>query len=448
MTAPHDNVVAVLARLPVRARALLAADAVNAFGAGLVLPFLLIYLSQVRHLDVRVAAAALSVSALFGFVAGLGWGALLDRYSHRAITTTVMLMAGAGTCLYAVTDAPWSALAVSALYGVGFGGVGPVLRTVFATVVPAPERTLFFGIQFGIFNAFIGLGILAGGLLNNGTVGRYQVLYLGDGITFGVMAVALLIFLPGRAGSAAADEPGSEGDAGAAGRPRPSYRSVLRSPALILILVTMTMAATFYYGQFQSTLPGYLTIRHAVSARGISGAFVVNVVVIVLAQFVVMPRLRQIRRTTWVTASGLLWAAAWLLVLWAGQTSGAAALVLLFAASVPFAAAEVMVTPVLVALLNDIVGDDVRGRANALFTFALTGGSILGPAITAALLPVGRGVPLVAALAAGCLLMLIPAARLRGRLASDVDKPPVDSAPAAAGAVPAGSEERSRSAPT
>jgi MFS family permease len=433
MTTPDDNVLAVIARLPGRTRALLAADAVNAFGSGMVMPFLLIYRSQIRHIDIRLAAAALSVNAIFSLSAGLVWGALLDRYSHRAVMPMAMLIAGAGTSLYAVADSPWIALAVSALYGTGMGGVGPVVRMVFATVVPKRERTVFIGLQYGLFNAFIGLGVLAGGLLVNGTLGRYQVLYAGDGITYAAMAVALLIFVPGGTGEAAADDgEGDEGGGeGAAPRAKPSYRSVLSNPALILILVIMGLAALFYYGQFQSALPGYLTINHAVSPRGISGAFGINVVVIVLAQFLVMPRLRQVRRTTWLTASGLLWVVSWLLVLWAGQSAGPAALVLLFAASVPFAVAEVMVTPILAAMVNDVVADNVRGRANALFTFAITGGLIVGPAITSALLPTGKGVLLVAALAAGCLLMLIPSAMLRRRLRSDVDRPAEEAEPAA-----------------
>jgi MFS family permease len=439
MTVPSDHVFAVLARLPRRAKVLLGADAVNAFGAGMTLPFLLIYLSQIRHVDIRVAAAALSVSAFFSFFAGLAWGSLLDRYRHRIVMPAVMLLAGVATALYAVADTAPTAVAVAALTGVAMGGVGPVVRTMFATAVSPSDRTQFFGLQFGLFNAAIGLGILAGGLLVDGSLGRYQLLYLVDGITFVFMAVILLIS-PGRDGKESA---GEDGDDPAAGRPKPSYRSVLGNPVLVLIVVTMTLAATFYYGQFQSVLPGYLTISHAVSPRGISAAFVVNVVVVVLAQFVVMPRLRQVRRTTWLTTSGVLWAVSWLLVLWAGQSDGWTALALLIVSSVPFAVAEVMVTPILAALLNDVAADNIRGRANALFTLSTTAGSIIGPAIAAALLTVEGGIPLVAGLAVGCLLMLIPAALLRRRLGEEMDKPPeAELEPEAASA---GSEDRAQS---
>jgi MFS family permease len=416
VTAPGDHVLAVLARLPRRARILLAADGLNAFGAGLTLPFLLIYLSQVRGVDIRVAALALSVSAFFSFFAGLAWGSLLDRYRHRVVMPVVMLLAGVATALYAVAGSASTAIAVAALSGIAMGGVGPVIRTMFATAVPGADRTQFFGLQFGLFNAAIGLGILAGGLLIDGSLGRYQLLYVVDGLTFVLMAVILLV-VPGRE----REDPGGDGEP--ADGPKPSYRSVLRNPVVVLIVGAMTLAATFYYGQFQSVLPGYLTLAGAVSPRGIAAAFVVNVVVVVLAQFVVMPRLRHVRRTTWLTASAVLWGVSWLLLLWAGRSTGSTALGLLIVSMVPFAVAEVMVTPILAALLNDVVDDGVRGRANALFTLSTTAGSILGPAIAAALLPVGDGLPLVAGLAAGCLLILLPAAALRGRLGEDVDKP-------------------------
>jgi len=433
------SVVAVLRRLPRRVQILLLADGVNAFGLGTVLPFLFIYLSQVRHINVRVAAAALAVTAVASFGSGLVWGSLLDRYRHRIVMPAVMGLAALGSILYAFADRAWIAIAVAVVVGIASGGVGPVIRTLFATAVPQKERTVFFGLQFGFFNGAVGLGVLVGGLLVNGTLGRYQLLYAINGITFLVMAAVLLV-APGDAGKDRAPDAGhADGDGDAAAKP--SYRTVLRNPVVLLIIATMSLAAVFYYGLFESVLPGYVTINHAVSARGVAGAFVVNLVVVVLVQFVVIPRLGQVRRTTWLTASGLLWGVSWLLVLFAGQSGGWTALTLYVAASVPFAAAEAMVTPVLAALLNDIVDDRVRGRANALFAFAVTGGSILGPAVAAALLPVANGVPLVAVLAAGCLLMLVPTAMLRRRLGNEVDRPHDEPAGAAVAPAQPGSVE-------
>ncbi|AUH44420.1 MFS transporter [Streptomyces sp. CMB-StM0423] len=414
---PQNNVLAVLRRLPGRARILILADVVNAFGIGVVMPFLVIYLSEVRDINIRIAAGALAVSAVAAFASGLAWGAMLDRYRHRVIMPTVMVLAAVGTGLYAFADRPWIAITAALVVGLAQGGIGPVIRTMFATAVPANERTVFFGLQFGIFNGAVGLGVLLGGTLVNGTLERYQMLYIIDGITFLFMAVVLVLATSDSGKEKGKDEGGE--DEG----PKPSYRTVLRTPVVMLIIATMSLAAVFYYGLFESVLPGYLTINDAVSARGVSGAFVINVVVVVLAQFVVMPRLGKVRRTTWLTAAGLLWGVSWILVLLAGRTDGATALVLLFVSSVPFAAAEVMVTPVLAALLNDVVDDRVRGRANALFAFAITGGSIIGPAMAAAMLPVGKGVPLVAGLAVGCLLMLIPTVALRKRLGSEGDTP-------------------------
>jgi len=436
-----DSLLSVLTRLSGRARILLVADFINAFGVGMVLPFLLIYLSQARHINIRIAAATLAVTAVTSFAAGLAWGSAIDRFRHRIVMPTVMVIGACGTFFYAFADKAWIAIAVAVLGGIAAGGNGTVIRTMFATAVPAKELRAFFGLQFGVFNAAIGLGVLVGGLLVNGTLERYQLLYTLDALSYLCIAVILVVVMPGKAGKAAAPRevpPRSEDDGDA--EPAPSYRTVVGNPVVLLILAIMSLASIFYYGLFNSVLPGFLTINHAVSPRGISGSFVVNVVVVIVAQFAVIPRLGRIRQTTLLTFSGLLWAVSWLLVLFAGRSSGTSALALLYVASVPFAVGEVMVTPVLAALLNDVIDGRVRGRANALFGFAITGGAIVGPVIAAALLPLGKGVPLVAGLAVGCLLLLIPTVMLRERLGDGGGPAPAEE-PAAApeAAVPAAS---------
>ena len=227
--APDNRVLSVIRRLPGRAKVLLLADFVNAFGVGMVMPFLLIYLSQVRHINIRIAAAALAVSAVASFASGLAWGSLLDRYRHRIVMPAVMVLAAVGTGLYAFAGRPWIAIAVAVLGGLAQGGIGPVVRTMFATAVPPRERTVFFGLQFGIFNAAVGLGVLLGGLLVNGTLERYQLLYVADGITFLFMA-AVLVVSPGDTVKEQDDDENEDDDADeAAAGPKPSYRTVLRA---------------------------------------------------------------------------------------------------------------------------------------------------------------------------------------------------------------------------
>ncbi|MEU9002074.1 MFS transporter [Streptomyces sp. NPDC048551] len=432
MSSTKHHPLRVIGMLPRRAQALLVANAVNSFGAGLVMPFLLVYFGDVRGMDIRIAPAAIAVTGLCSFGSGLVWGHLLDKLSYRLVMPVVMLIAGVGTGLYALADRPWIALAVSALYGLGMGGVGTVTKTMFATVVPKEHRTLTFGLEFTLFNAFVGLGVLVGGLVAAGTLRSYQLLYLGDGLSFVITALAFMVLLP-KSAEKQHRKPGADADA-----PKPSYRTVLRTPALALALFGMLLCATVSLSQFQSALPGYVTVNDAVAPRGISVAFIANVVVIVLAQFLLMPRLATVRRSTLISASGVLSAASWVCVFLAGLTSGTAALVTLVVGVAIFSVAEVIVIPIVAALINGLVTDEVRGRTNALFSFVISGGMILGPLLTTALLDVDRGRVLIVVLAAASLLVPLAGLRLRRSLSDEHDRPAPEAAPEAAPGAAAG----------
>ncbi|MDP9250616.1 MAG: hypothetical protein M3O78_04525 [Chloroflexota bacterium] len=65
---------AIVPRLPRDAWVVLGGDTLSAVGSGLTLPFLLVYLSRIRDIDLVTAGLAVSTVALAGF-AGNPFGA-------------------------------------------------------------------------------------------------------------------------------------------------------------------------------------------------------------------------------------------------------------------------------------------------------------------------------------------------------------------------------------
>ncbi|WP_031075171.1 MFS transporter [Streptomyces sp. NRRL WC-3742] len=410
-----SNPLALYREFSPRTRAVLAVNAVNSFGGGLVLPFLWIYLQQVRGLPAWVPAVTLAVQAATAVVGGLAWGALLDRLVQRTVVFLVMVIAGLGTALYAFATGAVSALAAAVVYGLGISGVGTVLRFLYAGAASARERGLAFSADYAVFNAMTGLGVLVGGLVAaGGGAGRFTALYLLDGLTFLVAAGALRLLLP-RAGS----EEGGDGEA----KPSGGYRAVFRARHLGVLLATLTMCSLVSYGQFRSGLPGYLTGHGAIGPEGLSGAFALNIVVAVLAQVLLGEQVQRLRRSTVVALSGACWAVAWALVAVAGIGHGGGALTAALAGVVMLSLGEALVFPVLTALLNDLAADEVRGRVNALLSVAVSTGSVAGPALAGATLPWARGLPLMAVLIVGCLAVAVVSVRLRATLSPALDRP-------------------------
>ncbi|MFJ6834162.1 MFS transporter [Streptomyces sp. NPDC091209] len=421
------NPFAVVREFSFRTRAVLAVNAVNSFGGGLVLPFLWIYLSQVRGLASWIPAATLAVQAATAVAGGLVWGAVLDRVAPRPVVTLVMGVAGVGTALYAVATTAPLALTAAVVYGLGISGVGTVMRYLYAGAATARERGLAFSADYAVFNAMTGLGVLVGGVAAASGPGsraaRFMALYVADGATFLVAGAAFLLLLPRieRAGGAKKAAEGSVG-----------YREVLGQRSLAVLLATLTLCSLVSYGQLRSGLPGYLTAGGAVGAEGLSGTFAVNIVVAVVTQVLLGERVQRVRRSTVLGVTGVLWAAAWALVLVAGRQHGTAATVLAMAGVLLLSVGEALVFPVVTGLLNDLADDRARGRVNAMLSVAVSTGSVAGPLLAGIALPHAHGLPLVVLLVAASAAVALVGPALRRVLPRDADLP--DPHPAESGA--------------
>ncbi|MGW5347915.1 MFS transporter [Streptomyces sp. NPDC004050] len=423
------NPFAVLGEFSLRTRTVLAVNAVNSFGGGLVLPFLWIYLSDVRGLPAWVPAVTLALQAATAVAGGLLWGAVLDRFAPRTTVPLVMAVAGVGTALYAQADGVATALAAALVYGLGISGVGTAMRFLYAGAASARERSLAYSADYAVFNAMTGVGVLVGGAvaaLDAGSrAARFAALYLADGATFLLAGAALLWLLPKALGA-----DGEDDGSGAEPKQRAGYRDVLTQRHIGALLAALAVCSLVSYGQFRSGLPGYLTQGGALGPEGISGAFAVNILVAVGAQFLLAERIQTVRRSTVLAVSGAVWALAWALVLLAGLQGGGTALGLALAGVVLLSVGEALVFPVVTSLLNDLAEENVRGRVNALLSVAVSTGSVAGPALAGALLPWADGLGLMAALIAGCAGVVAVAVRLRTTLTARADLPaPEEEAP-------------------
>ncbi|MCL6673326.1 MFS transporter [Streptomyces panaciradicis] len=416
------RIVATVREFSPRTRAVLAVNAVNSFGGGLVLPFLWIYLGQVRGLPSWVPAATLAVQAATAVVGGLVWGAVLDRVAPRPVVTLVMCVAGAGTALYAVAVSAPAALTAALVYGLGISGVGTVLRFLYAGAATARERGLAFSADYAVFNAMTGLGVLVGGLVAAGGPGsdaaRFAALYLADGTTFLLAGLAFLVLLP-RIDDRTPESPAQAGE----DRTVTGYGEVLRRPVLAVLFATLALCSLVSYGQLRSGLPGYLTGHGAVGPEGLSGTFAVNIVVAVLTQVLLGERIQRVRRSVVLSATGALWAAAWLLVLAAGRQHGAPATVSAMLGVLLLSVGEALVFPVLTGLINDLAEERVRGRVNAMLSVAISAGSVAGPLLAGATLPLAGGAVLIVALAGVCVGVVLVGTALRRTLPRAADLP-------------------------
>jgi MFS family permease len=91
----------LLPQLPRAAIIVLLGDAVSAFGQGMSLPFLLIYLHEVRGISMAVAGLVLATVELASFIGNPLGGWLSDPIGPRATLLASSMCSAAGVAIFA-----------------------------------------------------------------------------------------------------------------------------------------------------------------------------------------------------------------------------------------------------------------------------------------------------------------------------------------------------------
>src|SRR3954451_6016685 len=106
---------------------------VNSFGNGIVLPFLIIYLHNVRDIPLGIAGLVAAANSVGALASGFVGGALGDRIGPRRVLVGALSLMTGAILLFPLIHTAWQALLLNALLGCGSGAVlarpaGPLAR--------------------------------------------------------------------------------------------------------------------------------------------------------------------------------------------------------------------------------------------------------------------------------------------------------------------------------
>src|SRR5881275_632817 len=175
-----------------------AGNALNYFGYGLILPFEIIYLHQIRGFSTSIAGLVLAATQGTAAIAAPPTGALLDRYSAKAIVVAGSLASALGYAGFAYVDRPWQAFACSIAGGAGFGAAGTANRTLVVRLVSPEQRAAAFALNRVAGNFGIGAGATVGGFIVAAAqqLSTFQLLYFFDAVTSAGFALIVLTAVP------------------------------------------------------------------------------------------------------------------------------------------------------------------------------------------------------------------------------------------------------------
>ncbi|MGI8406933.1 MAG: MFS transporter, partial [Actinomycetota bacterium] len=248
--------------LPGRAWRVLAGDSVAALGTGLVLPFIVVYLRDVRGLDVRTAAFALSVLAITGLVFGGPAGSLVDKLGPRRMLIASLILCAISSAGFSQVREPWHAFAAAVFLGLGFAGLWPSTHSLLSSIVGPEHRSNVFAVHYATLNLGIGIGGIIGGLLADVSDPRtFELLYRLDAASWLIFAAVLLKMndIGNKVERSAAEEAVASG----------GYRSVMKDRNFVRLFVLMALLVTIGYSQLESGFPAYATGKGGISTRAL-----------------------------------------------------------------------------------------------------------------------------------------------------------------------------------
>jgi MFS family permease len=387
----------------------------NMFGNGVIVPFLIIYLHNVRGISLGIAGLIAASNSLAALVSGPLAGSLADRIGARqTLLAALVVMAGSFAMFPLIRD-PWHAFALNALAGVGSGAFWPSQGALLTALTPRPRRHAAFAQQRVTMNLGIGLGAVVGGLIaTTSEPSSFTVLFLLDAATFLVFA-GILTQIPNPAREPRAPERRPEG-----------YGTVLRDRPFMSFIVLNTVFIAVSIALMSEFFPVFAKNEAGVTESGIGLIFFFNTLLIVILQLPIAKLQEGRRRMKALAGMAVLFAVSWLIVLAGGLWFEAMAATAVFAcAFLIFAVGECLHGTVQGPLVSDLAPRRLLGRYMALsssswqvaFVIAPASGGFILQAEPFALWPIAAAI----CLAGGAWALV-----LERRLPRDFRRTPVD----------------------
>jgi MFS family permease len=401
--------------LPREGKFLLSTIIIDFIGNGLVMPFNVVYLHEVRGFELSRVGLLLAIPALVGLLVVGPVGALIDRIGPRHVVVGSLLIQIVANVVLASSTTELRAAIGCVLLGFSGGIIWPAVQTLVGTIIPTHLRQRYFGVNFTLLNLGIGIGGILGGLFVD--VSRpetFVAIYLIDAATF---LAPLAIFLGPLRRVPRPVRPVTDDDTA----PRIGYRTVLRDRSLLLVLLIVFVGSFVGYGQLNTGIPAFGREVGGISTQALGLAFAANTAVIVVFQLFVLQRIEGRRRTRMLVLMSGIWGLSFLALGATGLVPGTIVAALLFGVcAAVFGFGETFYQPTLPAMVNDLAPDHLRGRYNAVMSIAWQSASVVGPAVAGVLIGHGWSSSYIAMLVGGCVvvgwLALVAERRLPARV--------------------------------
>ncbi|WP_338703679.1 MFS transporter [Streptomyces sp. Q6] len=351
-------------------------SALSAFGIGFTVPFLYVYVAEVRELGAGAAGIVLAAFAMAALIVLPFTGRAIDRRGPLPVLVAASVVASVGALSLGLANSEATAIAAAAVLGAGTAVLQPALATMIVWCSAPETRTRSFAMQFFLQNLGLGIGGLIGGqIVDESRPDSFLLLFGIEAVMFLVLAgVVLTVRIPHAPGI---------GDAVPKGQGGGGLRTLLGHRAMVQLCVLGFVLFFACYGQFESGLSAYGVEAAGISPSTLGIALAANTAMIVVAQFAVLKFVERRKRSRVIASVGLIWAVAWIAAGYAGLGGGSQAMATaaFISTYALFGLGEAMLSPTVAPLVADLAPAGMVGSYNSAFALVKQLALAVGPAV-------------------------------------------------------------------
>lgn len=351
----------------------------SGLGTGMTLSLLLVYLHDIRGFSNTFGGFVLSYMALVSIIFSGPTGWLVDKCGPKRIIIMGLIFEGSGVALWSLVSTKEEAVFVATMSAVGTLMIWPPQTVMISRASQEEQRQKVFALNFMLFNLAIGLGgVFAASIIQEGNLLSFQTLYILDGLSY---IIYLTVILRIKENFQASPEERAKAVGG--------YREVFRDRVFLKIASGGLIYTIFGYASLQGGLAIFMTQHVGLSPKWLGIVLTANTVTIFFLQGAVLRVMSMRDKFSVLSWVGWIWAVSWVVIAIASLAKGFVAGALIALSQVVFAVGEMIWSPTLPAIANELAPDNLRGRYNAITGMQWNVANVFGPALVGIL--VGRG---------------------------------------------------------
>lgn len=399
-----------VARYPRSIWALIIAIFIMWTGRGMVVPFIVIFFTQIVGLSGATVGAGIAVASLLGIAFALVTASQIDARGGRPVLIGAVVLVGIATILLAWAESQIVFLLFVLLLYVSSQSYWPAVDTVTSSIANQSQVITSMS-MVRVANALgIGVGGFIGGLMvTGGGLIEYRIMFMTGGTLVVVAALLIWLLVPNvHHADDAADEP----------QDPPGWRRVTEDRTFLFSLALL-FVLVLGFTQVQMSVPPFLRAEAGVDEGLIGTLFLLNTIGVILFQVPVAARIDRANPGSVLPLGALLWTAAFLLMMATATQSVAA-----FAVFIAFTAGELIFMPVSAIFAVRLAPRRLRGRYFTLLSITWGGSFAIATLAAGWMQDVDEPALLWPAMAALMLAAALGSLRLRN--SRRLQPPPLD----------------------